>query len=253
MMIPILNDSDILKMKASGVLLAEVFEILVSKTVAGVSTLELDSLIERELNARRLVSGSKGYMGYRHASCISLNDEVVHGIPVSSRTIAAGDVVKIDISASHQGFFVDMARTFLVPPVDQKVQQLVSVAYRALDMGIEKALIGNRLSDISFAIQQEVERYGFGVVRDFAGHGIGRAMHEEPEILNYGVPGRGPLLKKGMGLALEPMITMRGYQVFIAQDRWTVKTVDGSLAAHVEDTVIITENGPMIVTRPDRG
>ena len=180
---------------------------------------------------------TKGYMGYRYASCISLNDEVVHGIPSSSRIVCAGDLVKIDVCAAYQGFFADMARTFLVEPINQKVQQFVNVAYMALDKGIDKAMAGNRLSDISSAIQQEVERHGYGVVRDFAGHGIGRAMHEDPEILNYGVPGKGPLLKKGMALALEPMITMKEYMVFVAHDGWTVKTVDGSLAAHVEDTV----------------
>lgn len=253
MMIPILNDASSLKMKTAGQLLAETFLEISPKVVAGVSTLVLDSLIERELDIRKLVPGSKGYMGYRHATCISLNDEVVHGIPSPNRFVSAGDIVKIDVCAAYQGFFADMARTFLVDPISQQVQQFVHVAYTALDKGIDKAIVGNRLSDISSAIQQEVEHHGFGVVRDFAGHGIGSAMHEDPEILNYGVPGKGPRLKKGMGLALEPMITMKGYGVFIADDGWTVKTVDGSLAAHVEDTVIITDNGPMIITRPGRG
>ncbi len=253
MVIPILNDASLLKMKIAGELLAEVFVVIAPHVVAGVSTLELDSLIERELDIRKLVPGCKGYMGYKHVSCISLNDEVVHGIPSSTRYVCAGDVVKIDFSAAYQGFFADMARTFLVPPVVDKVQQFVHVAYMALDKGIDKAKAGNRLSDISCAIQKEVESHGYGVVRDFAGHGIGNAMHEDPEILNYGVPGKGPVLKKGMGLALEPMITMKSYRVFVAHDGWTVKTVDGSLAAHVEDTVIITENGPMIITRPGRG
>lgn len=253
MMIPILDNASLLKMKTAGDLLAEVFVIIAPRVVAGVSTLELDSLIERELDSRKLVAGAMGYMGYRHVSCISLNDEVVHGIPSSKRVVCAGDVVKIDVCAAYKGFFADMARTFLVDPINQKVQQFVHAAYVALDKGIDKAVAGNRLSDISSAIQQEVERYGYGVVRDFAGHGIGNAMHEEPEILNYGVPGKGPLLKKGMGLALEPMISMKGYRVFVTHDGWTVKTVDGSLAAHVEDTVIITDNGPMIITRPGRG
>jgi methionyl aminopeptidase len=157
------------------------------------------------------------------------------------------------VSAAYQGFFADMARTFLMEPINKQVQEFVHVAYVALDKGIEKAVAGNRLSDISAAIQHEVERHGYGVVRDFSGHGIGKAMHEDPEILNYGLPGKGPRLAQGMGLALEPMITMKKYGVFVAHDGWTAKTVDGSLAAHVEDTVIITDNGPMIITRPCRG
>lgn len=253
MMVPILNADSVQKMKDSGQMLAEIFEIIVPHVVVGVTTAELDSLIEREILARRMVSGSKGYMGYKYASCISLNDEVVHGIPSVKRVVKAGDVVKIDVCAAHQGYFADMARTVLLEPINKQVQEFVTVAYAALNRGIEKAVAGNRLSDISAAIQQEVERHGYGVVRDFAGHGIGKAMHENPEILNYGTPGKGPRLVQGMGLALEPMITMKGYGVFVAHDGWTAKTVDGSLAAHVEDTVIITDNGPMVITRPCRG
>ena len=253
MMVPILNAAAVQKMQTSGQLLAEIVEIITPCVEAGVTTAELDSLIEREMLARKMLSGSKGYMGYKHASCISLNDEVVHGIPSAKRVIKAGDVVKIDICAAHQGYYADMARTFLVEPVNKQAQEFVKVAYVALDRGIEKAVAGNRLSDISAAIQHEVESHGYGVVRDFAGHGIGRSMHEDPEILNYGVPGKGPRLVQGMGLALEPMITMKGHEVFVARDGWTAKTIDGSLAAHVEDTVIITDNGPMIITRPCRG
>jgi methionyl aminopeptidase len=252
-MIPIMSDASLSKMIIAGRLLAEIFELVQSEVQIGATTLELDSFFEKELVARRLVSGSKGYMGYRFVTCISFNDEVVHGIPSAKKVIKAGDVVKIDVCAAHQGFFADMTRTFLVPPVDPKVQRFINVAQAALDAGIDSAVIGNRISDISVAIQKEVERNGFGVVRDFAGHGIGHAMHEEPEILNYGLPGKGPLLKAGMGLALEPMITMKGYHVYVANDGWTVKTVDGSLAAHVEDTIIITDNGPIIITRPGRG
>lgn len=253
MMIPILNDTSLFKMKISGELLAGIFDVLGQVVEPEVSTGHLDSLIERELGLRQMVSGSKGYMGFKYSSCISLNDEVVHGIPSATRLVSAGDIVKIDICAAYQGFYADMTRTFLVEPVSQQVKDFVAVAYRSLDLGIEKICAGNHLSDISAAIQCEVERHGYGVVRDFAGHGIGKAMHEDPEILNYGVPGKGPRLCKGMGLALEPMITMKGPAVFVTRDRWTVKTVDGSLAAHVEDTVIITDNGPVVITRPGKG
>ena len=236
-------------MQISGQLLADVFDTISCFVKAQMSTLELDSLIERELKARNLVSGSKGYKGFRYSSCISLNDEVVHGVPSPCRTLKSGDLVKIDICASYKGYFADMARTYMVDCNDQSVKEFVSTAQRALDKGIAQAIIGNRLSDISAAIQCEVERHGYGVVRDFAGHGIGRSMHEDPEVLNYGIKGKGPLLKRGMALALEPMITMKDYHVFIAKDGWTVKTVDGSLAAHVEDTIIVTDNGPEIITR----
>lgn len=248
-MILIKDDIAITKMQVTGQLLADVFETISNVITDEMSTLKLDSLIECELKARKLVSGSKGYKGFRHSSCISLNDEVVHGIPAFNRIIKPGDLVKIDICASHKGFFADMARTYIIGCADQSVRYFVSVAQQALDAGIEQAIIGNRLSDISATIQAKVDQYGFGVVRDFAGHGIGSSMHEEPEILNYGTKSRGPLLKKGMAFALEPMITMKDYRVFIAQDGWTVKTVDGSLAAHVEDTVIITDEGPKIITR----
>jgi methionyl aminopeptidase len=252
-MIPAMNSASFSKMVTAGSLLSEIFEIARSKVCVGATTLELDAFFEKELTARCLISGSKGYMGYRFVTCISLNDEVVHGMPSGTKVIKPGDVVKIDVCASYHGFFADMTRTFLVAPVDPEVQRFINVAQNALDLGIGAACVGNRISDISSAIQKEVERNGFGVVRDFAGHGIGRAMHEEPEILNYGLPGRGPLIKAGMGLALEPMITMKGYRVAIANDGWTVRTVDGSLAAHVEDTIIVTDNGPVIVTRPGRG
>lgn len=248
-MILIKNDIAIAKMQVAGQLLADVFESISCLVRADISTLELDSLIERELKSRNLASGSKGYNGFRHSSCISLNDEVVHGVPSPRRMIKVGDLVKIDICASHKGFFADMARSFVVDSADHSVEAFVLAAQQALDAGINRAIVGTRLSDISCAIQHVVEGHGYGVVRDFAGHGIGRSMHEDPEILNYGVRGDGPLLKKGMALALEPMITMRDYRVYVAGDGWTVKTVDGSLAAHIEDTVIVTDNGPMIITR----
>jgi methionyl aminopeptidase len=211
--------------------------------------LDLDQWIAKELQARKLVSMTKGYHGYKHVSCISINDVVVHGIPSVLNVLKIGDIVKVDVCASWNGHCADMTRVFFVGPVSEEAKKLCAVAYAALDKGIAKARAGNRLSDISAAIQAEVEAHGFGVVRDFAGHGIGKQMHEEPEVLNYGKPGCGPILRPGMALALEPMITLGGYQVYVANDGWTVKTVDKSLAAHVEDTIIITEGEPMVVTR----
>jgi len=248
-MITIKNNSSIQKMEMAGLLLAEVFDLLKPSLVAGVSTQELDALIVQLLIEKKLISQMRGYRGYKHVSCISINDVVVHGIPAAYTILKDGDLVKVDVCAAWQGYCADMARCFFVGIPDKSKQHFVEVAQMALDKGIEQAKPGNKLSDISAAIQQEVEKYGYGVVRDFAGHGIGKKMHEDPEILNYGKPGNGPILKPGMAFALEPMITMGKFNVYIAEDGWTVKTSDKSLAAHVEDTIIIMENGPRIVTR----
>lgn len=248
-MIPIKNKLAFAKMETAGKLLAETMQIALEHIAPGITTLELDAVITKTLVQKGLRSSTIGYGTYRHASCISLNTEVVHGIPSAKKVLKNGDVVKIDICASWNGYCADMARTIFVGPVSESVQHFVKVAHSALDEGISKAFPGNHLGDISAAIQQEVEKYGFGVVRDFAGHGIGKKLHEEPELLNYGRAGQGPVLRAGMALAIEPMITEGDYKVYVAQDGWTVLTKDKSLAAHVEDTVLITENGPKVVTR----
>jgi methionyl aminopeptidase len=250
-MIYIKNKPSIQKMAQAGALLSEILELVTDLVRPGVSTGEIDAWIETQLHARGLVSSTKGYMGYKHVCCISINDEVVHGVPRAASVLKSGDLVKIDICASWNGYCADMARSFFVGEPSAEAKKLVEVAKQALNKGIEKARVGNRLSDISSAIQQEVEKHGYGVVRDFAGHGIGKNMHEEPEILNYGKPGRGPLLCEGMTFAIEPMITLGDYNVYVTKDGWTVKTVDKSLAAHVEDTVAITSGEPIILTRRD--
>jgi len=237
-------------MKQAGALLAEMFDLLKPVVKEGSSTADIDVWISRWLVKHQLVSKTLGYMGYRHVSCISINDEVVHGIPRATRILASGDLVKVDVCASWSGYSADMARCFFVSDVyTPETKKLVDVAYASLNNGIAQAIAGNYLGDISAAIQQEVELNGFGVVRDFAGHGIGKRMHEDPEILNYGKPGTGPLLREGMTFALEPMITAGKYEVYVASDGWTAKTTDKSLAAHVEDTVVITSHGPEIITR----
>lgn len=248
-MITLKNNDAIAKMRIAGKLLAEMFELLLSQIIPGMSTLDIDSLIESYINKNVLISCSKGYMGYKHSSCISLNDEVVHGIPSSKNIVKDGDLVKVDVCASYKGYCADMARCFFMNQVSSEVMQLVNVAQLALDKGIDKARSGNRLGDISHAIESEIKSYGYGIVREFAGHGIGAKMHEDPEILNYGSPGTGPTIKVGMAFAIEPMITLGKHNIFIEKDGWTVRTVDGKFAAHVEDTVIVTENGPMIITR----
>jgi methionyl aminopeptidase len=170
-------------------------------------------------------------------------------MPRADRLLTTGDVVSVDICASWRGYCADMARTYIIGAAREQVQHFVQTAQSALDAGIAQAVVGNHLSDISAAIEREVTRNGYQVVHDFAGHGIGRSMHEDPEILNYGQPGHGPVLCAGMTLAIEPMITMGGYDVFVADDGWTVKTKDKSLAAHSEDTVLVTEREPEIFTR----
>jgi methionyl aminopeptidase len=248
-MITIKNKISIAKMEKAGILLQEIFDALASFIKAGISTLDIDEKIGVLLKKRKMISKTLGYRGYRHVSCISVNDEVVHGVPRADKILQDGDLVKVDVCASFEGYCADMARAFFVGKPSQDVLKLVQVADAALKRGIEQAKAGNRLGDISSAIQEEIERNGFGVVRDFAGHGIGKQMHEDPEILNYGKAGSGILLQPGMTFALEPMITQGKYQVYVAEDGWTVKTKDRSLAAHVEDTIVITQSEAKILTR----
>jgi methionyl aminopeptidase len=248
-MIKIKNKDSIRKMEQAGQLLVEIFDEIAPLIKPGISTFEIDKEIEARIAQKGLVSRTKGYMGYKHASCISINDEVVHGIPALHKKLKKGDLVKIDVCASWRGYCADMARSFYVGDMPKDVERLIKNAQRALDKGIAQARPGKSLGDISAAIQAEIEKEGFGIVRDFAGHGIGKSMHEEPEVLNYGDAGQGPILRPGMAFAIEPMITVGGYDVFVADDGWTVKTVDRSLAAHIEDTVVVTEGEPKILTR----
>lgn len=247
-MITIKNESALDRMAKAGSLLAIMFEHLPSLLEPGRTTASIDAWIEKYLGEHKLVSSSRGYMGYRHVSCISVNDEVVHGIP-GMRTLKEKDLVKVDVCASHNGYCADMARSFFVGSADEEARKFVSVAWDSLNKGISEVQAEEHLTNISAAIQCEVESHGYGVVREFAGHGIGKRMHEEPEILNYGKPGAGPIMKPGMTFAIEPMITMGNHKIYIASDGWTALTVDKSLAAHVEDTVVVTEHGPRILTR----
>ena len=252
-MIIIKNKRAIETMRQAGMLLAQVFDSIAPSVKAGASTLAIEELIVAELARRELKAESLGYRGYRHNSCISINDEVVHGVPHEDKILHDGDLVSIDICASWHGYCADMTRSYLIGTPSKKLQHFVYTAQAALDLGIAQARVGTHLSDISSAIAREVERNGYSVVRDFAGHGIGKTMHEDPEVLNYGKPGEGPVLCAGMTLAIEPMIAMGSYEVFVADDGWTVKTKDKSFAAHIEDTVLITEEGPEILTRAQRG
>jgi methionyl aminopeptidase len=241
----------IFKMKTAGKLLAEIFEMVPSVIKPGVTTLMIDQWIAGQLKKSDLVSQSKGYMGYQHVSCISVNQVVVHGVPSSQVILKQGDLVKVDVCAAWKGYCADMARAYLVD-VQQptaEMSQFITTAQQALQAGIDQAVEGNRLFDISYAIQQVAEKQGYGIVRDFAGHGIGKKMHEEPDVPNFGKKGTGMILRAGMTFAIEPMITVGHYDVFVMKDEWTVQTTDQSLAMHVEDTILITQNGPEVLTR----
>jgi methionyl aminopeptidase len=249
-MIQIKNKQAIQKMEKAGSLLAQIVEEIAPEVKEGITTLELDALIEGKMHESGLKPECKGYAGYRHATCISVNDTVVHGVPSEKNVLKTGDLVKIDVVGSYRGYCADMARCFFVGSApSEDAQKLVATAQEALDAAIKLIKPGVYLSDLSSCIQVIVEKQNFGVVRDFAGHGIGKRLHEDPEIPNFGKPGMGPVLQAGMTLAIEPMITLKNYGVYVAKDGWTAKTTDGSLAAHVEDTILVTESGSRILTR----
>jgi methionyl aminopeptidase len=214
----------------------------------GVKTRDLDALAAGLLEKRRARSAFKGYNGYPAVLCTSVNEEVVHGIP-SDRTLKKGDILSLDFGAVLEDYYGDAAVTVSVGVIDEEAERLLRVTEESLYKGIEKARPGNHVGDISAAIQRHVESQGFSAVRDFVGHGIGRAMHERPQVPNFGVPGRGVRLKAGMTVAIEPMINAGGYEVVVLDDGWTAVTRDRSLSAHFEHSVAITENGPYILSQ----
>jgi methionyl aminopeptidase len=217
--------------------------------VEGINTHELDKFAENTIHKRKAQPAFKGYRGYPATICASINSQVVHGIPSTKIKLKQGDIISIDLGVYYQGFYGDAAYTYPVGKINERTQKLLRVAEESLYVGIEKASEGNRLFDISYAIQSYVEKNGYSVVRDFVGHGIGRSLHEEPQIPNYGKKGRGPRLKKGMTLAIEPMVNEGGWEVEILEDGWTAVTKDGKLSSHFEHTVAITQNGPLILTK----
>lgn len=237
------------KMRTAGKRLALILEEIRGEVVPGKSAWELDSLIEARMRAVELRPVCKGYGSYKHATCISVNDVIVHGVPSKDTILKSGDFVKIDVVGSFENYCADLTRYFFVGEVEERVKRLAQVAQASLDKAIALIKPGIYLSDISACVQQEVEQAGFGVVRYFSGHGIGKSIHEAPDIPNYGKPGTGPILREGMTLAIEPMITEKSYEIVIMPDGWTAKTRDGGLAAHVEDTVVVTRDGVEILTR----
>lgn len=250
-MIVIKNKVALEKMRIAGRILAPIVHQAGALLQPGMSTLEIDSFVTKTMRAEGLKPECIGYGTYKHATCISVNDVIVHGVPSAEVILKPGDFVKIDVVGSYKGYCADMARFFFIGSVDAEVKRLAAVAQRSLDKAIALAVPGAHLHDLSFCIQEEVEREGFGIVRDFAGHGIGKDMHEDPEVPNFGKPGTGPILREGMTLAIEPMITQGSPKVKIMPDGWTAKTADGGIAAHVEDTVLVSSHGPEILTRPE--
>lgn len=250
-MIVIKNKLALEKMRIAGKLLVPIVKEAGKLLKPGVNTLEIDSFVTNSMRKAGLKPECIGYGTYKYATCISVNDVIVHGIPSEKVVLKSGDFVKIDVVGSYKNYCVDMARYFFVGSVDPEVKRIAAVAQRALDAAIAQAVPGAHLHDISATVQEEVEREGYGIVRDFAGHGVGRDIHEEPEIPNFGKRGTGPVLREGMTLAIEPMITQGSPKVKIMADGWTAKTVDGGIAAHVEDTVVVSPHGPEVLTRPE--
>jgi len=240
-------------MRAAGVILADILEVLRAEIRPGVSTGELDAIAARMIADAGAVSSFKGYGSnppFPGVICASLNDEVVHGIPSPRRRLADGDVVSIDIGCIVEGWHADCARTWIVGKVPREVSELVDATRRGMEAGIGAALAGNRLGDVGHAIESVARQHGYGIVRPFVGHGIGRAMHEEPQVPNYGRPGTGMVIEPGMCFAIEPMFNLGGDDVYVEDDGWTVRTVDGAISAHFENTIAVTDTGPQLLTVP---
>ena len=235
-------------MREAGKVNAYILNELQNLIKPGISTLEIDRFVERTVKKHGMIASEKGYCGYPASICVSINDEVVHGIPSKKRILRDGDIVSCDLVVEYQGYMADAARTYPVGNVSPEAAHLIKTAEKAFWNGIAYAKEGYRLSDISHAIQETVEGEGFGVIRDFVGLGIGTEMHEDPQIPKVGKPGKGPRLQRGMALAIEPMITQGSWEVDILEDDWTADTIDGGLAAHYENTVIITDGEPELLT-----
>ena len=231
---------------------AIVMEVLLSikeEVRPGKVTLEFEELALKICEKKKVKPAFKGYRGYPYALCVSINEEIVHGMPREDRVLKEGDIVSFDFGVIYEGYVGDAAITVPVGKVSEEAERLMRVTEEALYRGIEKARFGNRIGDISHAIQSYVESFGFGVIREFVGHGVGRSLHEPPEVPNFGKPGRGPRIEIGMTLAIEPMVSAGDWRVKILEDGWTAVTRDGSLAAHFEHSIAVTPNGPEILSR----
>ena len=247
-MIIIKSKQELELMREAGKVTALILRELEQFMKPGVATIEIDRFVEKTVIEHGMIPAEKGYCGYPASICVSINDEVVHGIPSEDRILQDGDIVSVDLVVENKGYMADAARTYGVGNISDTAKRLIETAERAFFEGIKYAKEGCRLSDISHAIQSVVEGEGFGVIRDFVGHGIGREMHEDPQIPNHGKAGKGPRLQRGMTLAIEPMICEGDWEVDVLLDDWTAVTVDGGLSAHYENTVVITDGEPELLT-----
>ncbi|MGQ9525618.1 MAG: type I methionyl aminopeptidase [Armatimonadota bacterium] len=247
--IVIKSPAEIQMMRRAGEVVAFVLQRVAEACQPGVTTRELDAIAEAYVRKCGAIASFKGYKGYPASLCVAVNDEVVHSIP-GRRVLREGDIVGLDFGAYLNGYHADAAITVPVGRISEEAQSLLRVTEEALQRAVSQAKIGNRVGDIGFAVQSYVEAHGYSVVRELVGHGIGRSLHEKPEVPNYGIPGRGPRLREGMTLAIEPMVNQGAAAVEFAADTWTVVTADGKLSAHFEHTVAITRNGPLILTLP---
>ena len=247
-MVILKQQSEIEKIRESNGIVAEILAELRDKVQEGVSTLDLDRISEELVLKKGAKPAFKGYRGYPFSLCASINEQVIHGLP-SKRVLTEGDIVGLDFGVYYRGYYGDAALTLPVGKISKEASMLLKATEESLDRAIQEARVGNRLGDISAAVQNHVEAVGFSVVRDFVGHGIGRNLHEDPQIPNYGIRGRGVALKAGMVLAIEPMVNAGTYKVKMLTDGWTAVTADGRLSAHFEHTIAITDHGPEILSR----
>ena len=249
MAIMIKTTQEIEKMRVSGIALRKVHDAIAPHVKAGASTMDLEEIAVAKIAELGGKAAFKGYHGYPSALCTSINDEVVHGMPNAKRVLKDGDILSIDCGVIMDGYYSDAAVTYAIGKPDPRIQKLLDVTKASLEAAIEQCQVGGRLFDISATVQEMCEAEGFGVVREFVGHGIGRSMHEDPQVPNFGIRGKGPRLKAGMVLAIEPMINAGKPEVKVLKDGWTAVTVDGSYSAHFEHTVAITKDGPVVLTR----
>jgi len=239
---------EIERLRRSGHVVRQILEETRERVGPGVTTLELERFVEKRLAELGAMPASKGYRGYPWCLCTSVNEEIVHGMP-SHRRLREGDIVGIDLGVIVGGYYGDAALTVAVGEISPRAQKLLQVTQEALELGIEKARLGNRVGDISASVQEHVEKHGFSVVREFVGHGIGRDYHEEPQVPNFGPRGRGPVLKEGMVFTIEPMVNAGSAALRVLDDNWTAVTVDGQPSAHFEHMIAVTRNGPDVLTR----
>ena len=248
-MIIIKSDEEIELMRQAAVPTKEMLANLADIIKPGMSTKDVDDYVEEYILKAGMKPAFKGYSGYPACACVSVNEEVVHGIPSNKRILKEGDIVSVDLGTIYKGFYSDAARTYPVGKISEKHQKLIETAEKSFNAGVFYARKGNRLGDISHAIQETVEAEGFSVIRDYVGHGVGRNMHEDPMIPNYGKANHGPQLVPGMVLAIEPMIATGTYEVNVLKDGWTAVTKDGGFAAHYENTIVITDGDPILLTK----